>query len=130
MDSSLSRERARAILLGLLLVGGFFRFQGLAWDDGHHLHPDERFISMVEEKIAFPRSTSAYFDSLHSSLNPYNKGEGSFVYGSLPMVLAKAIGPLFGRRGYDGTYLIGRALSGIFDVLTVWIVYRITRRLA
>jgi YYY domain-containing protein len=130
VDSSLSRERARAILLGLLLVGGFFRFQGLAWDDGHHLHPDERFISMVEEKIAFPRSTAAYFDSLHSSLNPYNKGEGSFVYGSLPMVLAKAIGPLFGRRGYDGTYLIGRALSGIFDLLTVWIVYRITRRLA
>ena len=130
MDSSLSRERARAILLGLLLVGGFFRFQGLAWDDGHHLHPDERFISMVEEKIEFPRSPSAYFDSLHSSLNPYNKGEGSFVYGSLPMVLAKAIGPIFGRRGYDGTYLIGRALSGIFDLLTVWIVYRITRLLA
>ena len=46
------------------------------------------------------------------------------------MVLAKAIGPLFGRRGYDGTYLIGRALSGVFDLLTVWIVYRITRRLA
>jgi YYY domain-containing protein len=130
VDLSLSRERARAILLGLLLVGGFFRFQGLAWDDGHHLHPDERFISMVEEKIAFPRSTLAYFDSAHSSLNPYNRGEGSFVYGSLPMVLAKAIGPLFGRRGYDGTYLIGRALSGIFDLLTVWIVYRLTRRLA
>jgi YYY domain-containing protein len=130
VDPSLSRQRARAILLGLLLVGAFFRFQGLAWDEGHHLHPDERFISMVEEKIAFPRSAHAYFDSLHSSLNPYNKGEGSFVYGSLPMVLAKAVGPLFGRRGYDGTYLIGRALSGIFDLLTVWIVYRITRLLA
>jgi len=130
VSTSLSRERARAILLGLLLVGGFFRFQGLAWDDGHHLHPDERFISMVEEKIAFPKSAGAYFDSSRSSLNPYNKGEGSFVYGSLPMVLAKAVAPLFGKRGYDGTYLIGRALSGVFDLLTVWLVYLITRRFA
>ena len=63
MSTSLSRERARAILIGLLLLGGIFRFQGLAWDAGHHLHPDERFISMVEEKIAFPKSAGAYFDS-------------------------------------------------------------------
>jgi YYY domain-containing protein len=130
VSTSLSRERARAILLGLLLLGGIFRFQGLKWDDGHHLHPDERFISMVEEKIAFPKSAGAYFDSGHSTLNPYNRGEGSFVYGSLPMVLAKAIAPLFGRAGYDFTYVIGRALSGVFDLFTVFLVYRITRRFA
>ncbi|HWZ85777.1 MAG TPA: glycosyltransferase family 39 protein, partial [Thermoanaerobaculia bacterium] len=128
MSTSLPRGRARAVLLALLVLGGIFRFQGLNWDDGHHLHPDERFISMVEEKIAFPASAGAYFDSSHSSLNPYNRGEGSFVYGSFPMVLAKTVAPLFGRRGYDGTYLIGRALSGLFDLLTVWLVYRITRR--
>ena len=126
----LSRERARAILLGLLLAGGILRFQGLNWDDGHHLHPDERFISMVEEKLAFPKTTAEYFDSRRSSLNPYNRGEGSFVYGTLPMTMAKAVAPLFGRRGYDGTYIIGRALSGIFDLITVWLVYRLTRRFA
>ena len=121
-------RRARAILLGLLLVGAFFRFQGLAWDAGHHLHPDERFISMVEEKIAFPKSVGDYFDSKRSTLNPYNRGEGSFVYGSLPMVLAKAVAQPLGKAGYDGTYRVGRALSGVFDLLTVWLVYRITRR--
>lgn len=130
MSTSLSRERARAILLGLLLIGGVFRFQGLTWDAGHHLHPDERFISMVEEKIAFPKSAGAYFDSARSTLNPYNRGEGSFVYGSLPMVLAKAVAPLFGRAGYDFTYVIGRALSGVFDLFTVFLVYRIARRFA
>ena len=124
----MSRDRARAIFLGLLLVGGILRFQGLNWDAGHHLHPDERFISMVEEKIAFPKSAGEYFDSARSSLNPYNKGEGSFVYGTLPMVLAKAVASARGRKGYDETYLIGRALSGVFDLLTVWLVYRITRR--
>jgi YYY domain-containing protein len=126
----LSRRRARAILLALLLLGGIFRFQGLDWDSGHHLHPDERFISMVEEKIAFPDGPGAYFDSKRSTLNPYNRGEGSFVYGTLPMVLAKAVAPLFGKKGYDGTHLVGRGLSGVFDLVTVWLVYRITRRFA
>ncbi|MEP6995057.1 MAG: DUF2298 domain-containing protein, partial [Acidobacteriota bacterium] len=85
---------------------------------------------MVEEKLTFPRTVSEYFDSAHSNLNPYNKGEGSFVYGSLPMLLAKAIGGRIGLKGYDGAYLVGRALSGLFDLLTVWLVYRITRRFA
>jgi YYY domain-containing protein len=124
----LSRRRARAILLALLLLGGIFRFQGLNWDSGHHLHPDERFISMVEEKLTFPKTGAEYFDSKRSTLNPYNRGEGSFVYGTLPMVLAKAVAPLLGKKGYGETHLVGRALSGIFDLVTVWLVYRITRR--
>jgi YYY domain-containing protein len=124
----LPRKRARAILLGILVLGGILRFQGLDWDEGHHLHPDERFISMVEEKLAFPSSPGAYFDSKRSTLNPYNRGEGSFVYGTLPMVMAKAVAAMLGKKGYGGTHLVGRALSGVFDLLTVWLVYRITRR--
>ncbi len=126
----LSRDRARAILLGILLLGAIFRFQKLDWDEGHHLHPDERFISMVEEKLAFPKGPGDYFDSKKSTLDPYNRGEGSFVYGTLPLVMAKAVAPLAGKKGYGETHLVGRALSGIFDLLTVWLVYRITRRFA
>jgi YYY domain-containing protein len=126
----LSRKRARAILLGILVVGGVFRFQALDWDEGYHLHPDERFISMVEEKLEFPKGPGDYFDSGRSTLNPYNRGEGSFVYGTLPMVMAKALAPLLGKKGYGETHLVGRALSGVFDLITVWLVYRITRRLA
>jgi YYY domain-containing protein len=126
----MARGRARAILLLLLVAGGLLRFQGLNWDDGHHLHPDERFISMVEEKLAFPKTTAQYFDSMRSSLNPYNRGEGSFVYGTLPMTMAKVVAPLFGRHGYDGTYIVGRALSGFFDLITAWLAYRLARRFA
>jgi dolichyl-phosphate-mannose--protein O-mannosyl transferase len=71
-----------------------------------------------------------YFDSKHSTLNPYNRGEGSFVYGTLPMLLAKAVGAPLKLRGYDGAFRVGRALSGVFDLVTVWLVYRITRRFA
>ena len=83
---------------------------------------------MVEEKLEFPKTAGDYFDSKRSTLNPYNRGEGSFVYGTLPMVLAKAVAPLLGKKGYGETHLVGRALSGFFDLLTVWLVYRITRR--
>ena len=83
---------------------------------GHHLHPDERFISMVEEKLSMPDHRSDYFDSTKSSLDPYNRGYGSFVYGTLPVLLAKGVGRLLGKTGYDGTYLVGRALSGLFDL--------------
>ena len=126
----MSRARARVLLLLVLLGGAILRFQGLNWDEGHHLHPDERFISMVEEKLSPPKSFREYFDSSKSPLDPYNRGEGSFVYGTLPMLMAKAVGAPLKLTGYDGAFRVGRALSGVFDLITVWLVYRITRRFA
>ena len=124
------RLRARRIFLALFALGLLFRLVGLLWDQGHHLHPDERFISMVEEKLRAPDSLADYFDGSRSTLNPYNQGHGSFVYGTLPVLLAKAIGQVFGKTGYDGTYLVGRVLSGLFDLLTAWAAYLLTRRVA
>ncbi len=112
----------------MMLVAALLRFYGLDWDDGHHLHPDERFISMVEEKITAPSGVWSYFDSARSPLNPYNRGEGSFVYGTLPLFLTKAVSHAVGLMGYGGAYKVGRALSALFDLLSVWLVYRLTRR--
>ncbi|MGE5277260.1 MAG: DUF2298 domain-containing protein [Acidobacteriota bacterium] len=124
----LPRPTARALLCLILLAGAFFRFQGLDWDEGHHLHPDERFISMVEEHLLFPKSVSEYLDSAHSPLNPYNRGHDSFVYGTFPVFLTKALAAAAHKDGYDGSYLFGRALSALFDLATVWLVYRLARR--
>ena len=63
-----------AALLVILLVAAYFRFTGLNWDDGHHLHPDERFLTMVENALELPGSVGAYFDTAQSPLNPHNKG--------------------------------------------------------
>src|ERR1700682_269843 len=123
----MNRPTARAILSLVLLAGAFFRFTAVNWDEGHHLHPDERFISMVEDQLALPNSLSAYLDSAHSTLNPYNRGYDSFVYGTLPMFLTKAVAAGAHRDGYDHAYLVGRALSALFDLLTVWLVYRLAR---
>lgn len=126
----MSRSRARLWLFVLLLAGAWLRLRGLNWDGNHHLHPDERFISMVEEKLVGPGSLRGYLDSKTSKLNPYNIGHGSFVYGTLPMLLAHWAGKLVGKTGYDGTFLVGRVLSTIFDLVSVWLVYRIARRFA
>jgi YYY domain-containing protein len=104
------------------------RLIGINWDAGHHLHPDERFISMVEEKLAFPKSPAEYFDSAQSPLNPYNRGHNSFVYGTLPIFLTKGVSGVLGKTGYDGTYLVGRALSAFADLASIWLTYLLARR--
>ena len=53
---------------------------------------------MVEEKLAFPKSVGEYFDSAHSPLNPYNRGNDTFVYGTFPIFLTKAIAAALHRR--------------------------------
>jgi YYY domain-containing protein len=124
----LNRKRARRALGIVLAVGALLRLIGLNWDSGHHLHPDERFISMVEEKLDLPRSPSEYFDSQHSPLNPYNRGYDSFVYGTLPMFVTKVIARVLHRDGYGGAHLIGRALSAFADLCSVWLAYLLVRR--
>lgn len=123
-----SRRAGLLLLFLVLLPAAGLRLRGLDWDEGNHLHPDERFISMVEEKIRAPQGVREYFDSRRSPLNPYNQGEGSFVYGTLPLFLTKAVAHVVGLPGYGGAYKVGRALSALLDLLTVWLVYRLARR--
>ncbi|MGH2520218.1 MAG: ArnT family glycosyltransferase, partial [Chloroflexota bacterium] len=99
------------------------------WDAGQHLHPDERFIVMVDTGIAWPSSVAQYFSSATSPLNPYNRGFGSFVYGTLPIFLIKAAGTLLRRDTYDGIALVGRVLSAGADVGSVLLLFATGRRL-
>ncbi|HVE66414.1 MAG TPA: glycosyltransferase family 39 protein, partial [Thermoanaerobaculia bacterium] len=124
----MSRVRARRLLGAVLAAGALLRLIGLNWDSGYHLHPDERFISMVEERIEFPTSLAGYFDSAGSPLNPYNREFGSFVYGTLPMFVTKVTAKAIGKDGYGGAHLVGRTLSSIADLFSVWLVYLLARR--
>ena len=84
------------LLIGVLLIGGYFRFLGLNWDDNQHLHPDERFLTMVETSIQPVRSLGEYFDTANSSLNPHNRGYGFYVYGTLPLFVVCYMGEWMG----------------------------------
>ena len=47
---------AAAVLALILLLGAALRFTGLNWDEHQHLHPDERFLTMVENSLQWPKS--------------------------------------------------------------------------
>nr|MDQ2999334.1 hypothetical protein [Chloroflexota bacterium] len=70
-------------LIGVLLLGGYFRTLGLfSWDDpSYRLHPDERFMTDVASLGRLPASLGQYFDSPHNTLNPRNNGKDFYVYG-------------------------------------------------
>src|SRR5215213_1743062 len=78
--------RRHAVVLGLatiVLAGAWLRLDGANWDDGGHLHPDERYLSIVADSVAWPDSVTGYFDVEQSPLSPYNTEEGrSYVYGT------------------------------------------------
>ncbi len=135
------------LLIGILLVAAFLRLTNLNWDMGTHIHPDERFLTMVLDAMKLPKSLGEFFDSTKSPMSPYNKNYNFFVYGTLPLFIVRVVAEVANNFnkvaqlwtvspgnpiyliGYDGVYLVGRALSGIFDLGCVFLAFVIGRRL-
>lgn len=92
----------------LLIVAIGLRLYGMDWDNWLGLHPDERMIVMVAEKIRF-----------FTNMNP-----DFFNYGSLPIYLLRFFKP---DGGYIELIKTGRYLSVFFDALTVLFVYKISK---
>ncbi|MBF0476270.1 MAG: glycosyltransferase family 39 protein [Deltaproteobacteria bacterium] len=112
------------IALALVIVlGAVFRLSGLNWDQGHHLHADERFLTMVETSMKWPSHLKDYFDEARSPLNPRNVGHGFFVYGTLPTTMVKAASILLGKTEYDQVELVGRTINALLDLGTVLLVF-------
>jgi YYY domain-containing protein len=116
-------------LIAILLFAVALRTRGLNWDEGQHLHPDERFLTMVESAIQLPTSLSQYFDTKQSPLNPYNNNFGSFVYGTAPLFFVRIVGELVGLTDYAQMGLLGRVLSALADVFVLAMTFAIGRRL-
>ena len=117
-------------LMVILGVGAYFRFIGIDWGEEQYLHPDERFLVWVGSDIAPVKSLSEYFNTATSSLNPHNRGHGFFVYGTLPMFLARyLVESIYGHSGFREMLTVGRPLSAIFDLLTLYLVAATARLL-
>jgi len=113
----------------ILVAGAYLRLVGLDWDEGQHLHPDERFLTMVESSITPVKSLGDFFNTAESSLNPHNRGHGFFVYGTMPIFIVRYVAEWLGNTGYGQVYLVGRALSALIDLAVVWLVYLTASRL-
>ncbi|MCI0475167.1 MAG: phospholipid carrier-dependent glycosyltransferase, partial [Anaerolineales bacterium] len=120
-----------AALAGLLVVAAWLRWSGLAWDDGYMFHPDERQILLVVSNLNVPSNPAEIF-SPDSPLNPK-----FFAYGSLPLYLLRALIPFAPPTDIVGPWaddqiarwaLLGRWLSGLFDLGTIILTYALGRR--
>lgn len=127
----------------VLLLGAALRFHGLGWDRPPEadyplqMHPDERFLSLVADRLDWPSSLSAYFDTARSPLNPYNDGQtNSYVYGTFPLFLVKAVATLRGAdpagpgNSYAATVVSGRQVTAAFDVLAILLVFLLAAALS
>ncbi len=119
--------KVNLLLMLILLVGAYFRFIGLNWDENFHQHPDERFITMAADAIRGVSGINAYFDTATSTLNPLNYG--SYTYGMLPLFITRMVAEWLQMANYDRLTLVGRGLSGVFDLAAVWLLYLLGKRL-
>jgi hypothetical protein len=120
----------KKVILGLILFLALgLRLYGINWDQGHHLHPDERFLTMVATNINWPNSFGQYFQTRNSPLNPRNQGYDFFVYGTFPVFLTKAVAELFNWGDYMHLTLIGRFLAVLTDVGVIIVLYKLTKKI-
>lgn len=121
-------KKINYLLIGIIILAAIFRLYGINWDQGFHLHPDERAITLFTIPLKIPTSMQELL-SVNSSLNPH-----FFAYGSLPLYLLKLSGsmlsnvsPLFVQ--YDKINLAGRFLSVLFDIGTLLLIYLLGKKL-
>jgi uncharacterized membrane protein len=95
-DLSIKKYLSLVLLALIVIVGAVLRLYNVNWDDGHLIHPDERFIVMVAETLGPPADLATVLDPRQSPLNPYylppasNRPEGQprrFAYGHFPLYL-------------------------------------------
>lgn len=112
---------SQLILACLLVLGVYFRFYHLNWDEGHWFHPDERNIAMAVSRIQFP---------LH--LNPE-----FFAYNGLWFYLVRLVGDFYHifpknlnwASSWEEVNTVSRFLSAVFSSLTLLFIYKVTKKL-
>ncbi|HJR79750.1 MAG TPA: DUF2298 domain-containing protein [Anaerolineales bacterium] len=133
------------LFLLVFALAGYLRLTGVNWGEAQHQHPDENHFTSVLENLrahecldpAIPveacppqqrrwMSIGDYFDSKTSTLNPYNRGLGSYVYGNLPMTMIRVI-----AEATDQTNLrmFGRQFSALADLFAILFLYLLVSRM-
>lgn len=119
------RDLKRKFLFILIFfLAACFRFHNLNWDENHHLHPDERFLTMLGNAMIQPVSWSAYLDPQQSTFNPRNLGYDFYVYGSFPIILNKIIAIYLNHDNYNDFTVQGRFISATMDLLIIIFLYK------
>lgn len=126
----MKNKLAQFIVLTIIVILAFFvRTYNINWDSGTHIHPDERFLTMVTSDMRLPNSFGDYLNPQVSTMNPHNINYGFFVYGTFPLYLVKILAILLKMDDYGNIPIVGRIVSAIFDTGIVVILFLFTRTL-
>lgn len=138
------------VLFAILILAAAWRILGISWDNYSFSHPDEQFLRTIASEIGEERyvlgqvrarchddpNPDGYFNSDCSAWNPNNIEEGSFAYGTLPVFLVNRMSRLVATITGDDVWettshiqLVGRGLNVIAELVTVFFVFLIGRRL-
>lgn len=120
----------------LILVGVFYRFYNLNWNQEANLHPDEYGLTNTLTQLSLPDSLSDYFNTRLSTISPYMKydetgqavadgPDNSLRWGQWPIIVLRDAAELTGNTGYDELRLMGRAFVASLDVLTISLIFLI-----
>jgi hypothetical protein len=155
--NSLKKSWVELTLAVVLLGAAALRLYNVSWDDLHHVHPDERWISMVASDIAWPENFKDILDPRKSTLNPLwipeDNTRRNYAYGHLPLYLlafganlatrlaplgqhlsaypglAEAVGDLALLSRYSHINLVGRVLSAFADLGIIYLVFLLGRHI-
>ncbi|MEO8581257.1 MAG: hypothetical protein ABI425_01615 [Patescibacteria group bacterium] len=119
---------SRLLVLVIVILGLFVRTINVNWDQNQHLHPDERFLTMVMGGMQVPHTVREYLDPELSTFNPTNVGFKFFVYGTFPLVINKFVAIALHNDNYNMLTLQGRWLSAAMDAVAVLTIILITRQ--
>ncbi len=115
------------LLLLILCLGFGLRILNLNWDANFHLHPDERFLTMVGNAMKIPKSLGDYLDPQQSTFNPTNIGYKFYVYGLFPLTLNKIAAVILGNDNYNAFTIQGRLFSAIADAFIILLIFKTLR---
>jgi 4-amino-4-deoxy-L-arabinose transferase-like glycosyltransferase len=124
MKSFWKFNKGKIFLILIIALGAFLRFYNLNWDQNTHIHPDERFLTMVGNAIKIPHNFSEYLNPSVSTLNPANAGYKFFVYGLFPLSLNKELAVIFNNDTYNTFNLQGRFISALADLIVIILIYK------
>lgn len=121
-------RKSHLILFSIVILGAFFRFYNLNWDENFSLHPDERAIIMYTLPLTLPSSINDFF-SPQSPLNPH-----FFAYGNFPLYFLKIVSSIVSifnpiLSTYGGIHLVGRFISVIADLGIIFVVFLIGKKI-
>ncbi|MCD6289490.1 MAG: phospholipid carrier-dependent glycosyltransferase, partial [Anaerolineae bacterium] len=126
-------DRRESLLLAIILLTALtLRLYNVNWDEGHHAHPDERWICMVATEMHWPKDLATAFDPHATTWNPLYDYNGSkaageyrmrhFAYGHLPLYLLTVIAwalhdlaPLAEKLGMPGGLVHWLFMANTYD---------------